>query len=113
MKKLKIPHTYTITSIIILICAMLTWIVPAGEYERQTVIVNGTERTIIVDGSFHAVDASPQSYQVFEVLLEGFQKQAGIIAFLLIIGGAFQILSNTRAVDAGIFSFLQLSLIHI
>lgn len=107
MKKLKIPHTYTITSIIILICAMLTWIVPAGEYERQTVIVNGTERTIIVDGSFHAVDASPQSYQVFEVLLEGFQKQAGIIAFLLIIGGAFQILSSTRAVDAGIFSFLQ------
>jgi len=106
-KKFKIPHTYAITSIIILICALLTWIVPAGEYERQTVEVNGTERTILVDGSFHSVTASPQSYQVFEVLLQGFQKQAGIIAFLLIIGGAFQILSSTRSVDAGIFSFLQ------
>lgn len=103
----KIPHTYTITSIIIIICAVLTWFVPAGEYVRQTVEVNGSERTVIVDGSFHSVEASPQTYQVFEVLLEGFQKQAGIIAFLLIIGGAFQILSSTKAVDAGILSFLN------
>lgn len=107
MKKLKIPHTYAITSTIILVCALLTWIIPAGEYERQQVVVDGAERTVIVNDSFHAVEASPQSYQVFEVLLEGFQKQSGIIAFLLIIGGAFQILSSTRSVDAGIFSFLQ------
>ena len=104
---IKVPHTYTITSCIILLCAFLTWIIPAGEYERQLVNVNGSERTIIVDGSFHAVDAAPQSYQVFEVLLEGFQRQSGIIAFLLIIGGAFQILNSTRSVDAGIFSFLR------
>ncbi len=103
----KIPHTYAITSVIILICAVLTWIIPAGEYERHLVQVNGEERTVIVDGSFHTVEASPQSYQIFEVLLEGFQKQAGIIAFLLIIGGAFQILNSTHSVDAGILSFLR------
>lgn len=103
----KIPHTYAITSSIILLCALLTWIIPAGEYAREVVEVNGAERTVIVDGSFHSVEAAPQSYQVFEVLLQGFEKQAGIIAFLLIIGGAFQILNSTRAVDAGIRSFLQ------
>lgn len=103
----KIPHTYAITSSIILLCALLTWIIPAGEYAREVVEVNGAERTVIVDGSFHSVEAAPQSYQVFEVLLRGFEKQAGIIAFLLIIGGAFQILNSTRAVDAGIRSFLQ------
>ena len=103
----KIPHTYAITSMIIIICALLTWIIPAGEYTRETIEVNGTERTVIVDGSFHSVEASPQSYQIFEVLLEGFEKQSGIIAFLLIIGGAFQILNSTRAVDAGIRSFLN------
>lgn len=103
----RIPHTFAITSVIILFCALLTWFVPAGEYERQTIEVNGAERTVIVDGSFHAVPAAPQSFQVFEVLLEGFERQAGIIAFLLIIGGAFQILNSTRSVDAGILSFLQ------
>ncbi len=101
----KIPHTYTIIAVIILICAGLSWVVPAGEYERRTMEVNGASRTVIVPDSFHAVEQSPQSWQVFSALLEGFERQAGIIAFLLIIGGAFQIMNNSRAIDAGIFSF--------
>ncbi|MDL2251743.1 AbgT family transporter [Odoribacter sp. OttesenSCG-928-J03] len=103
----KIPHTYTIIASIIIVCAILSWIIPAGEYERQTVEVNGITRTIIVNDSFHPVEKSPQSWQVFSSLLEGFERQAGIIAFLLIIGGAFQIMNNSRAIDAGIFSFLR------
>lgn len=103
----KIPHTYTIISSIILICAALSWIIPAGEYNRQTVEVNGAERTVIVEGSFHAVEQAPQTWQVFTSLLEGFEKQAGIIAFLLIIGGAFQIMNSSRTIDVGIFSFLR------
>ena len=81
--------------------------IPAGEYSRQTVEVNGSSRTVIVDHSFHVVEASPQTWQVFSALLEGFEKQAGIIAFLLIIGGAFQIMNSSRAIDVGIFSFLH------
>lgn len=107
MKLNKIPHTYTIISVVILVCAALSWIIPAGEYAREVKVVNGTERTVIVDHSFHAVEAAPQSWQVFGVLLEGFEKQAGIIAFLLIIGGAFQIMNSSQAIDAGIFSFLH------
>lgn len=103
----KMPHTYTIIASIILICAVLSWIIPAGEYSRHTVEVNGTARTVIVDDSFHAVEAAPQTWQVFSSLLQGFEKQAGIIAFLLIIGGAFQIMNNSRAIDVGIFSFLR------
>ena len=72
MKLTKIPHTFAITSCIILFCALLTWVIPAGEYNREVRLINETERTVIVDNSFHSVDASPQSYQVFEVLLEGF-----------------------------------------
>lgn len=103
----KIPHTYTIIFSIILICAVLSWIIPAGEYSRHTVEVNGSARTVIVDNSYHAVEAAPQTWQVFSALLQGFEKQAGIIAFLLIIGGAFQIMNNSRAIDVGIFSFLR------
>lgn len=102
----KIPHTYTIIASIIIICAILSWIIPAGEYDRHTIDVNGTTRTIIVDNSYHAVKSAPQTWQVFSALLQGFEKQAGIIAFLLIIGGAFQIMNSSRAIDVGIFSFL-------
>lgn len=103
----KIPHTYTIISCVILLCAVLSWIIPAGEYARETVEVNGVSRTVIIDNSFHGVEQSPQTWQVFSSLLEGFERQAGIIAFLLIIGGAFQIMNSSRAIDAGIFSFLN------
>lgn len=107
MKLSKIPHTYTIISVVILICAALSWVIPAGEYSREIRDVNGTERTVIVDHSFHNVEPSPQSWQVFGSLLEGFEKQAGIIAFLLIIGGAFQIMNSSRAIDTGILRFLH------
>ena len=113
MRLRKIPHTYTIISVVILICAALSWIIPAGEYAREVRVVNGTERTVIVDHSFHAVEQSPQSWQVFGVLLDGFEKQAGIIAFLLIIGGAFQIMNSSRAIDAGIFSFLRTAVFRL
>jgi uncharacterized ion transporter superfamily protein YfcC len=103
----KIPHTYTIIVSIIIICAIFSWIIPAGEYDRQTIEVGGITRTVIVNDSFHPVEKSPQSWQVFASLLEGFERQAGIIAFLLIIGGAFQIMNNSRAIDAGIYSFLS------
>lgn len=102
----KIPHTYAITASLIIISAVLTWIVPAGEYVRQTVTIDGSDRTVIDPTSFHYIDAAPQSWQVFGVLLEGFERQAGIIAFLLIIGGAFQILNATHAVEWGIQRFL-------
>ena len=102
----KIPHTYTIISVIILLCALLSWVIPAGEYARETLVVNGTERTVIIDNSFHAVEKTPQTWQVFTALLRGFEQQAGIIAFLLIIGGAFQVMNSSRAIDVGIFSFL-------
>ncbi|WP_251623862.1 YfcC family protein [Odoribacter lunatus] len=105
----KVPHTYAIIVSVILFCAVLSWVVPAGEYERQVSDVNGVKRTVIVPGSFHRVEAAPQTWQVFSSLLNGFEKQAGIIAFLLIIGGAFQLLNSSKAIDVGILSFLRSS----
>lgn len=89
-----------------MLCAVLTWIVPAGEYVRTTMMVDGTARTVIDPSSFHYIQRAPQSWQVFGVVLQGFERQAGIIAFLLIIGGAFQVLASTKAVEWGIRRFL-------
>lgn len=57
----QIPHTYTIISSVILLCAVLSWIIPAGEYMRETIDVNGISRTVIVDHSFHRVEQTPQA----------------------------------------------------
>jgi uncharacterized ion transporter superfamily protein YfcC len=42
-------------------------------------------------------------------LFEGFTDKADIIVFILIIGGAFWIMNESKAIDAGILSFLKLT----
>ena len=105
----KIPHTFVIISSLILFCGILSWFVPAGEYEYEKKEVNGVSRDVIVNDSYHVVESSPQTWQIFGSLLEGFKILAGIIAFVLIIGGAFQIMNSSRAIDFGILSFLEKS----
>lgn len=107
LKKKKIPHTYVIVFSIIVFAAILTWIVPGGEFERETVVVSGNEREIIKSESFHYVENQPQTWQIFSALFDGFVDKANIIVFILLIGGAFWIMNNSRAIDVGIFSFLS------
>ena len=103
----KIPHTYVIIFSIIVLAAILTWLVPGGEYSRTTISVNGVERTVIEKSSFHYVDNQPQTWQIFSAFFQGFVNQAGIIVFILMIGGAFWIVNSSKAIDIGIFSFLK------
>lgn len=74
------PNTYVIVFTLILLCAAMTWFTPG---------------------------AVPQTWQVFSSLYNGFVKQAGIIIFILTIGGAFWILNKSGAVDYGIRKFIS------
>ena len=96
MRKLRFPNTYVIISAIILVCALATFFVTPGEYVTAA------------DGSvpFMETARSPQTWQVFSALYDGFVKQAGIIAFILIVGGAFWLLNATGAVSYGIRRFI-------
>lgn len=105
-KKFVIPHTYVIVFSFIAIAVVLTWILPGGEFEREFVDVNGTMREVIVEGSFHGAEKHPQTWQLFSALFDGFAGKADIIVFILIIGGAFWIMNDSRAIDVGIQSFL-------
>lgn len=85
----------------------MSWFLPGGEYSRETIIVNGVERTVIEKGSFHEVESQPQTWQIFESFFQGFVNQSGIIIFILMIGGAFWIVNSTKSIDIGILSFLK------
>lgn len=99
----RIPHTFTIVFALIVLAAILTWVVPAGEYTR---VVEGG-REVVLNDSFHRVDAAPQTWQVFSALFNGFVDKADIIIFILMVGGAFWILNNSHAIDVGVMAFLR------
>lgn len=103
----RIPHTFTIVFALIVFAAVLTWIVPAGEFVRETIEVGGSSREVVVNNSFHYTERSPQTWQVFSALFNGFVDKADIIIFILIVGGAFWILNNSHAIDVGVMSFLR------
>jgi len=103
----KIPHTYVIVFGIVVLCAVLTWIVPGGSFGRETVNVNGIDRSVVVPGSFHYTEKNPQTWQVFSALFDGFVDKADIIVFILIIGGAFWIMNESKAIDVAIGSVLR------
>ena len=75
---------------------MATWFVPGGQY------VTGAEGAL----SYEPVPAVPQTWQVFSAIYHGFVRQAGIIVFILVVGGAFWLLNATGAVEAGIRRFI-------
>ncbi|MBR4687488.1 MAG: YfcC family protein, partial [Bacteroidales bacterium] len=96
MRKIKVPNTYVIIACILVVCAMLTWFVPGGQY------VKGEDGAL----SYEQVEAVPQTWQVLPAIYHGFVKQAGIIIFILVVGGAFWLLNATGAVTAGIGRFI-------
>lgn len=103
----KIPHTFTIVLAVIIACAALTWVVPGGEFDRQTVMVDGHERNVVVGDSYHRVESQPQTWQIFTAFFKGFERTSNIIVFILMIGGAFWIMNETNAINKGIYLFLN------
>lgn len=106
-KKRQIPHTYVIVFSIIVFAALLTWVIPGGEFQRMMVKVGEKEQMVIKNGSFSYTENHPQTWQIFSALFDGFVDKADIIVFILLIGGAFWIMNHSRAIDVGIFSFLK------
>ncbi len=103
----KIPNTFTIVFFIIIAAAAMTWFIPAGEFERQLVTTeDGATREVVVADSFHYTDRSPQTWEIFSALFEGFVDKTDIIIFILMVGGAFWILNSSRAIDIGVMAFL-------
>jgi uncharacterized ion transporter superfamily protein YfcC len=104
---MKIPHTYVIVFSIIILAGILTWIVPGGTFDRETVTVNGIDREVVKSDSFHYIGNTPQTWQIFSAIFDGFVDKADIIVFILLIGGAFWIMNQTKSIDIGIYAFLR------
>ncbi len=92
--------TVTVLSMIILLIAILTYIVPAGEFER---VVNDAGKTVVVPGSYHAIEASPVGFKtLMAVVYNAVIAASSLIGFVFVVGGAFGVINRTGAVSAGL-----------
>ncbi len=109
MKLIKIPHTYVIIFSVIILAAAATWFIPAGKFDRVQTETKSGKREIIIPHSYKPTEQSPQTWQVFSAFYKGFIRSPKIIVFILILGGAFWIINESKAIDAGIHAFLKRS----
>jgi len=102
--KLKVPNTYILIFSLLVIFVIMTWIIPGGEYQRT--IINGRE--VVVPGSFKFTQSNPQGiFDLFAAPIRGFVNGALIIGFILLVGGSFNVLQKTQAIDKFIHRITQ------
>lgn len=104
--KLKIPETFVIVFIIIVLAAVATWFVPGGSFERRTIDDGGSKRQVIKKDSFKLEESKPQYFAIFEAPLKGFIRMADIIGFVFFVGGAFFVFQKTGAINAAIAAII-------
>lgn len=134
-KKFQMPHTYIIIFLVICVAALMTLFIPLGTYQEKeiTYMQDGVEKTKTVldpDSFEYVLDENGNKVTkaapiwgtedfggqgilnfVFEGLTVGDKNgtAVGIIAFILVVGGAFGIVLRTGAVDAGIMKVISIA----
>ncbi|MDO5406119.1 MAG: putative basic amino acid antiporter YfcC [Eubacteriales bacterium] len=133
-RQFQMPHTYIIIFGVILLAALLTVFIPLGKYETKdvTYMQNGVEKTKTVldpDSFQYVLDENGNKVTqvaplfgtedfgrqgilnyVFEGLTTGdkWGTAVGIIAFILVVGGAFGIVLRTGAIESGIMRVIDM-----
>ncbi len=103
--KIAVPHVYILLLGLILIGAILSYIIPAGQYDMMT--VGGRE--VVDSETYHVVEQTPVSFmQLLSAVPRGMSESAQIIFFIFIVGGVFAVLQETRAIEAGIGRLIKL-----
>lgn len=103
-KKFSVPHVYILLLAMILFFAILSYIIPAGQYEVMD--VDGTE--VINPDSYTQVDSTPVSIMGFLTALpRGLIESAQIIFFIFIVGGSFGVLNKTKAIEAAMGGLIK------
>lgn len=122
----KMPDAFVILFFVILLAGALTYLVPAGQFDTEEVvkIQDGIEKTQtqLKPGSFRFVDSTDTRVSLFadggdigvlnyafEGLVSGSKwgSAIGVVAFILIVGGAFGIIMESGAINNGILALIK------
>jgi len=130
-KQWQMPDTYVIIFVVVLLAALMTYLVPLGQFDMRevTYVQDGAEksRSVLDPDTFQLVmteqgETVREGIRLFEpfggvgVLNYAFEglvtgskwgTAVGIIAFILVIGGAFGIILKTGAVENGILAMIK------
>lgn len=99
-----IPHPLALLFYIVILAAILTYIVPAGSYERQ--VVDGATRTI--PGTYESLPKTPVGlFDMFRAIPLGFKKIADIVFIVFAAAMMFGIMEKTSMLENTVGTFVK------
>ena len=101
MSRLRFPHPLTLLVAGVFIATALTYVLPAGEFERRE--DSATGRRVVVAGTYHAVPRAPVGpFQALVAIPKGIADAVSVICLVFIAGGAFTVVDKTGALRHGV-----------
>ena len=106
MNTFRFPHPLVLLLGFILLATLLSYVLPAGVFERRADAATGRE--VVVPGSYHRVAATPVSpLEAIVSIPRGLQEAASVIFFVFLTGGAFTVVDHTGALRRGVDWLLE------
>src|SRR5918999_5364 len=90
---MKFPHPLALLVGCVLFAAVLTWVLPAGKFERREDPATG--RSVVLAGTYHRVEQQPVGpFQALVAIPKGIADAASVIGLVFLIGGAFTVIER-------------------
>ena len=105
-KKFALPHIYVLLFSIIILCTLLTWILPAGQFDR---VVNDAGRTVAVAGTYKTVASTPVDlFGMFQAIYNGFCDAGSVTFFVFISYASINIIISSGAFNGLVAAMLKI-----
>ena len=104
--RFSVPHPLVLLAGCVVLAAAASYVLPAGEFDRAD--DEATGRSVVVAGTYHAVERTPVNLFDAMVALPRGMAEAGEVIFLVfLIGGAFTVVDETGALRRGVTSLVR------
>ena len=104
--RFSVPHPLVLLGGCVILAAAASYVLPAGEFDRAD--DEATGRSVVVAGTYHAVERTPVNLFDAMVALPRGMAEAGEVIFLVfLIGGAFTVVDETGALRRGVTSLVR------
>ena len=91
--RFRLPHPLVLLLFAVGVAALLTWLLPAGEYDRRDDPATG--RRVVVAGTYHTVERAPVGpFAALVAIPRGIAEAADVIALILLAGGAWVVVDR-------------------
>jgi uncharacterized ion transporter superfamily protein YfcC len=92
-RRFRLPHPLVLLCFAVAAAALVTWILPAGEYDRRDDTATG--RRVAVAGTYHAVERAPVGpFAAVVAIPRGIAEAVDVIALILLAGGAWVVVER-------------------